>query len=332
MAFHLALMLGFLFLFVFASTRWLVSVGGLRMDVPNARSSHVSSTPRGGGAAFGFAILTSWLLLFVLPAQRLVFDFGRFSGGREFGGSFSLVCLVGFFLVGVTGGVDDYRGLPARVRFLIQVSAGAIVLWAGIRWRMVDFGSGPMEIPVWCSIILSLLWVVWNTNLYNFMDGINGIAGLNGVVMSVAIAVIAKVLGYADIFLAAVVMVPCLVAFLFFNLPKARIFMGDSGSLPLGFAFAVLLMSLHNRRPDLFTFWHGVILMGPFFFDATYTIIRRILRGERFCAAHRDHIYQKLALRTGSHGKIAVLYAMLEMCCAGSVVWMIAANSSTGPR
>jgi UDP-N-acetylmuramyl pentapeptide phosphotransferase/UDP-N-acetylglucosamine-1-phosphate transferase len=258
------------------------------------------------------------------------FQIREFSG-VSYGASraywFALVS--GAMLAGVIGGLDDYRGLPARVRFVCQAAAAMLMIGVGIRWRFIDFGFGELILPFWVSVVFSLLWLVWNTNLYNFMDGIDGIAGLNGVVLSLAIAAIGWILGFEDIFLAAIVMVPCLVAFLVFNLPKARIFMGDSGSLPLGFAFSALVMALHNRAPGVFTFWHGVLLIGPFFFDATYTLLRRMWRREKFWAAHRDHIYQKLARRTGSHLKVAILYTFLAAGTAGSVVWMIAVKSGS---
>lgn len=302
--------------------RWLVSVGGVRMDVPNTRSSHLVSTPRGGGAAFGVTIPVVWLFLIVSGLPLVPFpDEVHFQFVLTRVQWLSFAC--GFGLVALIGWLDDYRGLSARFRLLVQCLGAFLILAAGIRWRALDFGFGPVNLPVAGSIGISLLWVVWNTNLYNFMDGIDGIAGLNGVVLAIAIAAIARILGFADIFLAAVVMVPCLVAFLCFNLPTAKIFMGDSGSLPLGFAFATMTMALHNRVPDVFSFWHGVLMIGPFFLDATYTLIRRMIRGEKFWAAHRDHIYQKLARRAGSHGKVAGIYSVIAACSAGSVVWMI---------
>ena len=323
MALGLTAVISCLLLLSVVGTRWLVRVGGLRVDVPNARSSHFVSTPRGGGAILGVTIPVAWFVLLAsgLAATPLrVIELSQVALTRIQWVAFVL----GFGMLAFVGALDDYRGLSARVRLVAQIFAALTVVGVGVRWDKLDLGAGSPWLPFGASVALSLLWIVWNTNLYNFMDGIDGIAGLNGVVLSLAIAAISRILGFEDIFLAAIIIVPCLLAFLVFNVPNARIFMGDSGSLPLGFAFSVLVMSLHSRAPDVFTIWHGILLIGPFFFDATYTLLRRMWRREKFWAAHRDHIYQRLARRTGSHLQVAILYTLLAAGTAGSVVWMIA--------
>jgi UDP-N-acetylmuramyl pentapeptide phosphotransferase/UDP-N-acetylglucosamine-1-phosphate transferase len=304
-----------LFCVCFLAIRQLVTFGGLRFDVPNERSSHSHATARGGGVAFAALITGAWLV-FLCDFFNAEVLLATSTGNGALSTSQWRVLTGGLVLLTALGVLDDLKGLSARFRFSVQLLVGILVAIAGVRWREIAFAGDSIALPVWISIPLTVLWIVWNTNMYNFMDGIDGIAGLTGVVVALAFAFLGWAFAKNDIFMAAIVTVPCLLAFLRFNLFRARIFMGDSGSLPLGYTFSVLALGLHVGTNGVFTIFHGILLLAPFLFDATFTLIRRAARGAPFWEAHRDHIYQKLSLRLGSHGTVASIYAGLAVLSA----------------
>ena len=288
----------------------LVAAGGLRMDVPNARSSHTSQKPRGGGVVFVLMISVTWLFLsgfFAISGQGILPGSARVAlSGEQW-----MALIAGFAVLGLTGAADDRKGLAARTRFTVQVAVALGVVASGLRWRELDLGFTTLELSSGGSILISVLWIVWSTNLFNFMDGIDGIAGLTGVVIATATAVLAWLFSCGDLVVASIVMVPCIAAFLRFNLVESRIFMGDAGSLPLGFGFSVFMLVLHNTSGSRFALWHGALVCCPFLADATFTLVQRAIRGERFWLAHCDHVYQKLSRRVGSHRAVAVGYALV---------------------
>lgn len=233
------------------------------MDIPNARSSHLVATPRGGGVVFiglwvlvvtiawqqGFVLASTWRLLAFLP-----------------------LCL------NVVGFLDDWRSVPAKWRFLLQCAvAGAAVMEFGLM-GVVGISLG------FC--------LVWSINLFNFMDGLDGFAGCETI----------AVLGFGSYFLwtsgqpelaqLAVLLAVCVTGFLVWNWPRASIFMGDAGSTALGFivvTFAALGQATCSRSLVL---W--LVLTALFWFDATVTLLRRFFGGQRWSQAHKQHAYQRL--------------------------------------
>ncbi|HNI81877.1 MAG TPA: glycosyltransferase family 4 protein [Rhodocyclaceae bacterium] len=262
------------------------------VDLPNERSLHVRPTPRTGGVG---------VMAGVLLGGGLALLAGHGSMGL-------VLALAGAVLLAVVGLADDRLDLSARVRLLVHlgVAAGFVVI--------SDAGGG---VEAW-RVLPLVLGLVWMTNLYNFMDGSDGLAGGMAVWGFVAYAVAAG--GHGDGTLAAVCasIAAAAAGFLCFNFPPARIFMGDSGSVPLGFLAGALgcVGVMGNRWPA----WFPVLVFSPFIVDASVTLARRALRGERVWQAHRTHYYQRLVQMGYGHRGVAVRAYGLMAACGGSAL------------
>jgi len=239
------------------------------LDHPNERSLHVSPVPRTGGLGIMLAVIVGLLLV---------------------GGNGLLVALtLGLTILSV---LDDWKSLPAGVRLLGHIAAAAIVVLAYF------------PAANWVVILLLVLAVGWMTNLYNFMDGADGLAGGMAVVGFGSYAVAAWLAGNTPLALGILTITAAAAAFLIFNFPPARMFMGDAGSIPLGFLAAAL--GLIGYREEFWPLWFPLVVFGPFVADASVTIVRRTLRGERIWQAHRSHYYQRLVLMGWTHRRLAI--------------------------
>ena len=261
------------------------------LDVPNERSLHRTPTPRGGGVAIVVVTLVGLVGLAAVGTIPV---------------SVAWTLGVGGALVAAVGWLDDRRGVSAPVRALVHAVAAT---WA-VAWI---FGE-PAPLAV-----LGALGIVWAINLYNFMDGIDGLAA--GEAVSVGLIAGALLLAAGD---AALSMVAFLVAaaaagFLGWNWSPARIFMGDVGSGFLGYGFGALALLSHRAGAVSLTLW--ILLAGVFLFDATLTLLRRIARGERWYQAHRSHAYQRLVQAGSSHGRVTAL-ALLVNLGLGALAWL----------
>lgn len=296
--------------------RMLLRYGGLQLDVPNERSSHTTATPRGGGVAIIFGACAVWVAqiavdpAFVAPLRSLT--------------ALMLVSMV----FGGIGLVDDTRGLRASDRLLLELFFALLFVIGGARWRTIELGAFGVELPFVVSVALSVLWLVWVTNLYNFMDGINGIAAGFGVVQSAFFVVLGIGTGNMPVAAASAALSGATVGFLPFNFPKARIFLGDSGSLFLGCLFGGLPLVVHQINPA-FGILAASIALGPFLLDATVTLVTRALRRENVFAAHRSHAYQRLALAFGLHAPVTVIYVLAGIVSAAVAYILVMDASST---
>lgn len=253
------------------------------LDIPNSRSSHSLPTPRGGGVAFVIA----WLAALPVAAA-----FGWLS--------WSLACgLIGAGAwIAVIGSVDDH-GLLIRARWrLLTHFLGALwlLLWVPVpelllfdtRFNLGTFGY-----------VLVAVALVWMLNLYNFMDGIDGLAGIEAVTVCLSGALLYVLIGLPGQGIVPVLLAAAVAGFLVWNFPPARIFMGDAGSGFLGLMLGGLLLDAAMVTPQLL--WAWLILLGVFAVDATLTLLQRILQRRRLDEAHRSHGYQHAAQRFGSH-------------------------------
>ena len=268
------------------------------LDIPNERSSHSSATPRGGGVAI---VVTATAAVLVLAAQGNV--------PRD-------VCVAlvgGGIAAAAVGFVDDRFSVPAGVRLAMHLLAAAwAVYWLG---GLTAVRLGDHIAPLgWVGGVLAVLGIAWALNLFNFMDGIDGIAASEAVFVAGAGALLSAG-GGAGVTDAAAVFACACAGFLFWNWPPARIFMGDVGSGYLGYVIAVLALAAARENPV--ALWAWLILGGVFFVDATVTLLRRLLRGERVYEAHRSHAYQWLARRWGSHAKVTCAVLIVN------VLWLL---------
>jgi len=252
------------------------------LDVPNERSSHSRPVPRGGGVAIVLAFLAGALLLWWRGSMPTALLATLFVGG-------GLVAAVGFW--------DDHVDLPARVRLPLHLGAAVVAVALLGPLQHVPLGAATWIVPIWLAWPVSVIATAWLLNLYNFMDGIDGIAA--GEAVSVALAA-ALVAGLVEAELPGLTLLAAAAAgFLVLNWPPARIFMGDAGSGFLGYAFAAYL--LFSANADARFVWVWVLLLGVFWVDATVTLVRRLVAGERWYAAHRSHAYQHATVRCGRH-------------------------------
>ena len=261
------------------------------LDVPNERSLHRSPTPRGGGLAIvvvttaGLAILAA---VGAIPA------------------SLAWVVGVGGALVAAVGWLDDRRGVGAPARALVHTVAA---VWA------VGWIWGEPTPPA----ILGALALVWAINLYNFMDGIDGLAAGEAVSVGLIGGGLLVAAGDPGLATAAFLVAAAAAGFLGWNWAPARIFMGDVGSGFLGYAFGALALLSHRAGALSLTLW--MVVLGVFLFDATLTLLRRIARGERWYQAHRSHAYQRLVQAGSSHGRVAALVIVVNLGL-GLLVWL----------
>ena len=246
------------------------------LDRPNERSSHEIPTPRGGGIAVVGASLAAWLALVAAGAAPLSL----------------LAVIAGAAMLAMICWLDDLRGLSPAVRFGAQCAAVALGVVAALPDGAVFQGWLPAGLD---RAAAALLWV-WFVNLYNFMDGIDGIAGSEAASIGIGLALFAIAgIGGDPALAAAAIIAAAAIGFLVWNWAPARIFLGDVGSVPLGYLLGFLLLwaaALGNWR---------IALILPLYFlaDATITLLRRLLRGERVWRAHRQHFYQ----RAVQHGR-----------------------------
>jgi Fuc2NAc and GlcNAc transferase len=280
------------------------------LDLPNARSSHVRATPRGGGIAIVTLTLVGALIAW--GAGRMPVALG-------------LAWVIGGGLVATVGLLDDVRGLSPMVR------AGAHLLAAALLLHAVDFGAVPSlaGLPPAALIVPGLLIgiaVVWSINLFNFMDGIDGLAAAQCVFVATAGTLLTGTGGAITSSLPLLVLAGAAAGFLLWNSPPARIFMGDVGSGFVGFALAAGALTLSHR--GVVDPWTWLVLDSLFAADATVTLITRLLRGQRIHEAHRLHVYQRLARRWHSHGRVTTLYSGVNLLWC--LPWAFATAHSAG--
>lgn len=267
------------------------------LDVPNARSSHSLPTPRGGGVAIVVAFLAGLCQAFFFGMGVAVELFYALLGAGL------VIALLGF--------LDDHGHIAARWRLLGHFLAAAWALyWLGGLPPLSVFG-GLLQLS-WVGNVLAAFYLVWLLNLYNFMDGIDGIASIEAICACLGGALLyALVEAPATANVSLLMLVAAVLGFLIWNFPPARIFMGDAGSGFLGIMMGMFSLQAGWTEPVLF--WAWLILLGVFIVDATLTLFRRLLRGERVYEAHRSHAYQYASRRFGSHLPVTMGVAILNL-------------------
>jgi UDP-N-acetylmuramyl pentapeptide phosphotransferase/UDP-N-acetylglucosamine-1-phosphate transferase len=254
------------------------------LDLPNERSSHKLPTPRGGGLA----------TTPILAAITLALGWFHASAGLGMLGLGALVLLA-------ISWADDRKGLPPLPRFLCHACMIAAFL-ALVPARMTLFGD---LLPLWADRLAAGIAWLWFVNLYNFMDGIDGITGIETASLGLGVALAASVasgLTMLDIIPAGLAVAAIGAGFLVFNWHPAKVFLGDSGSIPLGYVLGGLLLLLAMQGQLA----AALILPGYYLADATITLARRALNGEKVWQAHRKHFYQRAVQGGKRHDQVSL--------------------------
>lgn len=263
-----------------------------QLDLPNERSMHKQPVPAGAGAiAVAIAVL-GWLAFAAQITQP------------------ALVLAVGALGLALLGWLDDMLGLPVWLRFGAQMAAIlACIFQLPVEARALPFLPLLME-----RAIEALAWG-WFVNLFNFMDGIDGLAGSEAASVSLGYVAVAGLAAYEAPL--AVLLVATMLGYLAWNWAPARVMMGDAGSIPLGFLLGWMMLDLGVRGHLV----AALILPLVFCVDATYTLIARMLRGKLPYQAHREHFYQRAALGCGSHATVVsgVILANLGLTLAALI-------------
>jgi len=266
--------------------------GGLPFDRPNARSLHRGVVPRGGGLAvwLGWCAGVVWL-----------------PGGQPWLVPLAAIAIVSYF--------DDRRGISAPLRLFVQLAAAIAWLWL----------AGPM--PELLVATIMVVAIVWMANLYNFMDGSDGLSGTM-TVLGFGTYALAAFWAASDRAPALLALAAAVAPFLLVNWPPARIFLGDVGAVPLGFLAAVF--GIEGWQEGWWPAWFPLLVFLPFIADASATLLRRLLAGERVWHAHRDHCYQRLVRLGLGHAGTLVLYAALMIGVAVSALAALARAPQAG--
>jgi UDP-N-acetylmuramyl pentapeptide phosphotransferase/UDP-N-acetylglucosamine-1-phosphate transferase len=289
--------------FTWVLVRYLREVLGRRLlDVPNERSSHTRPTPRGGGLAIVLVTLAGWLAYALATAP----------------GSWRILAAyaVGAGLIAAVSWLDDWRPLPAGLRLGAHGLGAAVALWGLGFWDAVDLPLlGPLRLG-WLGVPLTFVWVVGLTNAFNFMDGIDGIAGGQALVAGLALSCLGWLCGQPLAAVLGLLLAASSLGFLLHNWAPARIFLGDVGSTFLGYTLALLPLMLRAGGADRERGWTllaGVLVVWPFVFDSLFTLLRRLRKGENVLKPHRSHLYQRLVIAGCSHRAVALAYALLAV-------------------
>ncbi len=293
-----------------ALTRGMIAIG--IADLPNARSSHDRPVPKAGGVAVAIAFVAG------LAALALGGDAGLAPEGR-------LAAFLGLALaVAAFGLLDDLFGLAARTKLAVQVALALAFSILVARIEQVTLpGLGTLALGPF-GYLATVLWLVGFMNVFNFMDGINGIAGGAAAIAGVALGLIAADAGAGLVAAASPVLIGAVLGFLPFNFPRGRIFLGDTGSQFIAFALAALAVLGSARAGDKVSIFVVPMIFYPFVYDVAATLVRKLRVGRPLFAAHREHHYQLLVRMGWSHARAAGLYFAL-VAAHGVAAWALQA-------
>jgi len=275
------------------------------IDIPNERSSHSNPTPRGGGLAI---VISFYLALIV------IYYLGIINSSVFYG-------LLGLASIALIGFIDDHNHIAARYRLLVHFSAAA---WACYWLGVIPWGDDQNIFMLSLLWGISLFYLVWLLNLYNFMDGIDGIATIEGITVIASAALLLFFSSSQTVTAGLPVellltLVAILFGFLLWNWPPAKIFMGDVGSAFLGILIAAFSLITANNGSLDFLIW--IILLAVFISDATYTLLARLFRGEKVYEAHCSHTYQILSRRFG-HKAVTLGILVINLVWLFPLAWL----------
>ncbi|MBF0241500.1 MAG: undecaprenyl/decaprenyl-phosphate alpha-N-acetylglucosaminyl 1-phosphate transferase [Desulfamplus sp.] len=285
------------------------------LDIPNGRSSHSKPTPTVGGIAIVFTFFLSMTILYFFANATMITE--RYFIGFTF--SSLLIAAMSFY--------DDFKCKPFYIKLATQIIAICVVMLFGIIIDKINFPYNFLWLDYKSigalSYLITLGWILGMTNAYNFMDGLNGMAGANGFIGSIFFCIIALNQGSNFTYMVSYTLAAGILGFLIFNFPDAKIFMGDTGSTFLGFSFATLaiIASLYDKA-------HTSLLVIPllffhFIYDTLFTFIRRLFNGENVFQPHRSHIYQLFNRLGYKHATVTIFYCTMAILQGFGALFMI---------
>ena len=273
--------------------RWLI-------DHPNERSLHERPVSRAGGIAILAGISAGLAILAFIEAP-----------GPGYGW-----ILIGAIVIACVSFADDVRRVSPMIRIVVHLAAGVCVVFSGLPPDRIVFPGMTLHLVPALGTVFTVLFVAWFVNLYNFMDGMDGSASGMTVIGFTTLAVLCAVQGADTLAAVGLVAAAASFGFLLFNFPPARIFMGDLGSTTLGYACAATM--LYAERSASIPLWVSGLVFSPFIVDASVTLARRTISGQRPWRPHREHFYQRLVRLGWGHRKTVIRGYGLMLACACS--------------
>lgn len=304
-----------LFLLAFVMT-YLMRAYALKkniIDNPNERSSHSVPTPRGGGVAVVCSYLVALAVLMYSQQLELQTGFTLMAAG---------------FVIALLGFLDDHGHINSMLRLVIHflVAIGVVLSLGGFA-EVTAFNGVQLG---FIANIIAVLFLVWLLNLYNFMDGINGIASTEVITSTISMAIIYWVLNHIVDEKSLILLAACAFGFLLWNFPKAKIFMGDACSGFLGLILGIF--ALIALKVDIALFCAWLICLGVFIVDATFTLIRRVVTGHKMYDAHRSHTYQILSRHFNSHTPVTLAVAAINIFWLLPIAYFVATQNYAYPE
>lgn len=257
-------------------------------DIPNERSLHSKAVPRTGGVGLMLGVFAGWSFMVAALPWWLI------------------VPIFFLFFISI---LDDIHSLPVKQRLLAHMGAAFVLL----------LGGGMFDVYGIVTTIAIFFFVVWMTNLYNFMDGSDGLAGGMALFGFASYAIAAWLAQEYDLASANLTIVAAALAFLLFNFHPAKIFMGDAGSIPLGFLAAA--MGIWGWQLGYWSTWFPLLVFSPFIVDASVTLFKRTLRGVKITEAHREHYYQRAIQMGAGHRNVAIFEYGLMLLVGALALW-----------
>jgi len=286
------------------------------IDRPNQRSSHSVPTPRGGGVAIVLTLLVALAVFYINRTLTLESFLGLFIPGI-------IVAIIGF--------LDDHGHIAARWRLLMHFMAAAIGIYFLGSFPVITLLGYDLSLS-WIGMILGSVYLVWMLNLYNFMDGINGLASAEAITFAACSAMLIVVNQYTDapgsIFPLTLALIGAAAGFIVWNFPKANIFMGAAGSGFLGRSIGRMILQIAKANSHFFI--AELCLLGIFIVDATTTLMRRLVAGKKVYEAHASHGYQILARKYGSHVPVTMMAIVVNLLWLFPIAFLIASAKIDG--
>ncbi|MEA2059340.1 MAG: MraY family glycosyltransferase [Thermodesulfobacteriota bacterium] len=305
-----------LFLFLLSATISFVLIKRVKvLDIPNGRSSHNKSTPTIGGMAIVFTFFFSMLLIYIFEDKSIIQE------QYFIGFTCSSLLIAGMSLY------DDLKKKAFYIRLLTHAVGVIIVMSSGIVINAIDFPYNILFVHNRslgaAGYFFTFWWIMGMINSYNFMDGLNGMAGGNAVIATVFFCIISFSQGSNFAYIVSYTLGSAILGFLIFNFPRGKLFMGDVGSTFLGFSFAVIaiIASLYDNA-------HTSLLVIPllffhFIYDTFFTFLRRLVKGENVFQAHRTHLYQLFNRMGFNHLAVTGFYCAVAILQGFGAMWMV---------